>query len=365
MEGLIIDAYRKDEEIIKHLESAGGASINCIYGCGDIGLSVKEYLAEYNIEVNYFLVDDQYYISSSYQGINILKLSDINRISGKVNIIIGFSDINKAMEKLNEYKAVADVFCLSNPFVYLKEYDLDKNYFGIHRKEFEKSYDIMEDSLSKEIYKAFLNTRINLNYEYMLPYGGCRTYFGNELFSLTEEEVYVDCGAYDGDSVRTFLNSVNNKYKKIYAIEPDRFNFKKIENFVQKENILNIELINNGVWKEKDRLGFSETGNQENSVVENEPTNFLEVDSLDNMLKDEDVTFIKMSVQGCEEEALLGTSKVLKDKAPRLAITIFMKPDALVKIPQTIKSINPKYKIYLRCEDAFFARVILYAKVDK
>jgi hypothetical protein len=70
-----------------------------------------------------------------------------------------------------------------------------------------------------------------------------------------------------------------------------------------------------------------------------------------------------MSVQGAEKEAIMGAANILVCQEPKLAITIFMKPNSLIEIPKLIKKINPNYKIYLRCEESFFARVILYAKV--
>ncbi|MCI8875044.1 MAG: FkbM family methyltransferase [Lachnospiraceae bacterium] len=362
---IIFESCRLDEEIIKEVIKSGQAKKNCIYGCGDIGLLLKDFLQENSIKTDFFLIDDEYYISPFCQELPVLKLSEIKKKKEEMNIFIGFANVSKALDKLSEINKQHKIYCIANPCGYLKKYDINAEYYHMHLAEFEKSFKLLEDDLSRDIFVAYLNTRINLNYKYMLPFGGCRTYFGNELFELSNDEIYVDCGAFDGDSVKAFINSVKNSYKKIYAIEPDKINFKKIEQFIRKEQLTNIELINKGVWKCKDKLGFSETGNQENTMVQGKSANFLEVDSLNNILKDKDVTIIKMSVQGCEEEALLGADKILKDKAPNLAVTIFMKPDALIKLPCIIKKINPQYKIYLRCEEAFFARVILYAKVDK
>ena len=111
----------------------------------------------------------------------------------------------------------------------------------------------------------------------------------------------------------------------------------------------------------------NKSGNQELEISTDAVCSdtIIEVDSLDNILKENKITFIKLSVQGAEEKAILGAKKILMRWNPTLAITIFMKPDALIKIPKLIKEINPKYKLFLRCEEPFFARVILYAKVIK
>ena len=54
------------------------------------------------------------------------------------------------------------------------------------------------------------------------------TYFDDDVFRLGENEVFVNCGAYDGDTVRAFLEKSKGHFKKIYAVEPDKNNFAKL-----------------------------------------------------------------------------------------------------------------------------------------
>ncbi|MCI8780272.1 MAG: FkbM family methyltransferase [Lachnospiraceae bacterium] len=363
IENIIIEKERKDEQIIAEVKS--NKKSVCIYGCGDIGLNVHEFLEKNDIPVDFFIVDDKYYSPGNCKGLPVKKLSSILKKRNSLNLFIGFADFNGALEKIKNINLNSQIFCISNPFTYLQAYDLGAKFFLSQKSKFENALSLFEDKLSKEIFIAYLNTRINKNYKYMLPFNGCKTYFNNEIFTLSNDEVYIDCGAYNGDSVKSFLKNVNNKYKKIYAIEPDKKNFKKIEKFVSDNRIENITLMNKGVWKESAKLGFSDDGEQEGSITEEYTDNFIEVVSLDNTISSEKPTFIKFSVQGSEEDALLGTQNIIKNCHPKLAITIFMKPDALIKIPQIIKSINPHYKLYLRCEEAFFAKVILYAKAGE
>lgn len=41
--------------------------------------------------------------------------------------------------------------------------------------------------------------------------------------------VYIDCGAYNGDTVLEYAAFTNREYKKIYAFEPDPENLKKLK----------------------------------------------------------------------------------------------------------------------------------------
>ena len=61
------------------------------------------------------------------------------------------------------------------------------------------------------------------------PRGG--EYFANdfnEYLKLTENESFLDIGAYRGDTVEQFLSFTNGKYSNILAVEPDEKSFKKL-----------------------------------------------------------------------------------------------------------------------------------------
>lgn len=50
-------------------------------------------------------------------------------------------------------------------------------------------------------------------------------YFPNYLFQLGNNEVFVDCGAYDGDTVDELRRASNDQFVCIIAFEPDPDNF--------------------------------------------------------------------------------------------------------------------------------------------
>ncbi len=58
------------------------------------------------------------------------------------------------------------------------------------------------------------------------------------------------------------------------------------------------------------------------------------------------VDFIKMDIEGSEMEAIDGSSKIIREFKPRLAISGYHKPDDFWQIPNKLISINSGYKIY-------------------
>lgn len=365
LSGIIKEPVRLDCEIIKKLKKS--KNLIYIYGAGNVGLNCLEFLSAHNIIINGFLIDDEFFKDSVVNGLKVTKVSDFKGEREVVDIVIGFVNYREGIEKIKEIHNVESTYCLSNPCMHLKDQDITWEYYCENQIEFLKAYQLFEDDLSKSIFISYMNTRINLNFKHLLPFGDGETYF-NEIVPLAPEIVYMDIGAYNGDSIQHFLIKTKNKYKYIYAIEPDRKNFSDLQKYVNEKKIDNIALINKGCWSEKTviqsekKLDGQRFCIRENFDSQKDKESVVEVDTIDNILADSYVDFIKISAQGVEEEILKGAAKTLRRSNPTLSMCIFYNRDSLFKIPQLIKEINPRYQLYLRCSDPYFIRVILYAR---
>lgn len=97
-----------------------------------------------------------------------------------------------------------------------------------HGKEVLECYDFLEDSLSKEIYMKVVKKYIEGGYFTDIE----RTkdqYFSLREFSIIDEnEVFIDCGAFVGDTVEQYIWNREGVFQKIIAFEPDAGNFKAL-----------------------------------------------------------------------------------------------------------------------------------------
>ena len=75
----------------------------------------------------------------------------------------------------------------------------------------------------------------------------------------------------------------------------------------------------------------------------------------------DDVTFIKMDIEGSEYQALLGAKQIIKEKVPKLAISVYHNPEDIVQIPRLILSLRKEYKFYIRHYSSTGFDTILYA----
>jgi len=176
-----------------------------------------------------------------------------------------------------------------------------------------------------------------------------KQYFPEELYSILPGEVFIDCGAFDGDTIRELLNHQND-IGKIIAFEPDTMNFRKLQQYVStllpsdKEKILLRQVV---VGKYEQKVRFTTTGTVSSMVTEN---GNLELDCvcLGHEVIEYRPTFIKMDIEGSEIDALYGAFNLIQRTQPILAICIYHLPDHFWKIPLIIKSISDDYRFFLR-----------------
>ncbi|MEK4849520.1 FkbM family methyltransferase [Paenibacillus sp. FSL H7-0756] len=226
---------------------------------------------------------------------------------------------------------------------------------------FSKTYDALSDELSQDIFYDRLNCCISGNHEYLLTLRSkTPQYFDPKIISLSEEEIFIDGGAYTGDTVLEFLKQTNGMFKQIYSFEPEESKYKDYFEISSKYD--NIQLLTCGLWSKRDVLRFNavndgSSGVSENGIVE------IPVISIDELLDGKPVTFIKMDIEGAELEALKGAQETIKKYKPKLAICVYHKPLDIVEIPLFLKQLVPEYKIYLRHYNISMYETVCYAVV--
>lgn len=196
---------------------------------------------------------------------------------------------------------------------------------------------------------------------------GVRNAFGNIYFDLPQlecqdEEVFIDAGCFNGESTLGFIEWCGKRgYKKIYAFEPLEDGCKLIRQKLCGYH--GIELLKCVLGEKDGKIGFTQTDGIMGSQVVSGSAGGTVMDmcSIDSVLKGERVTFIKMDIEGSELAALKGARKTLEMYKPKLAISLYHKPEDILDIPEYILSVRPEYKLYLRSYSNMRWDFVLYA----
>ena len=108
-------------------------------------------------------------------------------------------------------------------------------------------------------------------------------------------------------------------------------------------------------------MHINEEGASANQISET-GEEMLEGINIDNDIE-EQVSMIKMDIEGGEAKALLGCGKHIREDNPKLLISVYHNYEDLWKIPRIIDEMNKNYNFYLRCygTELFPTEIILYA----
>lgn len=175
-------------------------------------------------------------------------------------------------------------------------------------------------------------------------------YFRDEFFSHSDNEVFLDGGAFDGDTIDEFFDWTMGKYNEIYAFEADPKTAKLLTEKMHRWH--NVHLIKKGLWDSNTTLNFS----LDNKIISSHITSdtdqnssCIECISFENQFgTDVPLSFIKLDIEGAEIQAINGMKNIIKKFHPKLAISIYHKPEDLWQIPLLIHELVPEYKLYIR-----------------
>lgn len=174
-----------------------------------------------------------------------------------------------------------------------------------------------------------------------------------------EYEIFVDGGCYDGENSRMFAKWAGGTQKTIYAFEPDEKNFRNCQSVLERIDNTVYQIIPKGLWSSETVLDFCASADEGSRFMEDGGLH-VPVTSLDSVVK-EKVTFIKMDIEGAEYEALRGAENLIRNHKPKLAISIYHKPEDIWELPRLILSIYPDYTFYLRHYSLSSEETVLYA----
>lgn len=226
-------------------------------------------------------------------------------------------------------------------------------------------YNLLSDDESKTVYKSIIQKRKNGVVDYTDIFDPIE-YFRNDFFNPKNEKVYVDAGAFDGDSVKKF-EKYNPGYSRIYAFEPDEDNYTElIENCNEEIRMNKVVPSQYGLSDNNDYALFEMGAGVSSAILQDwsdaDSISKIKCIKLDDAVK-EKVSMIKMDIEGNEIKALHGAENILKRDTPDLAICIYHKPDDLWNIPLLIHKMVPQYKMYIRHHGILYTDTVLYATV--
>lgn len=337
----------------------------CLFGAGNMGIDIANYMKSIGVNIDFFCDNNENLWGKEIcLGIKCISVEELLKYKNEVFVFISTGKYKEIVTQLQ----VLDFNIVIIPTSLMLK---SKNYLDTIDSELLKSniqslLEILEDENSKMIVveiikKWFMPISEYDKYNYNEINSGIQ-YLPKNIVNLSKQEVFVDVGAYDGDTIKEFLLETNNTFEKILAYEIDKNCYKKLNNNIKglDENIKNkIVLYNMGLYDKNEDIKYS--SNDTSSVISSSANENGKVVRLSDHAKDENITFIKMDIEGAEPNALEGAKDSITKYKPKLAICVYHEPYHLWEIPLFIKSLIPEYKIFIRHHSDFNVDTVCYA----
>jgi FkbM family methyltransferase len=220
---------------------------------------------------------------------------------------------------------------------------------------------LLADDPSRKTLLAALRQRLRGEFDADPPVAD--QYFPPDLVVLTKGEVFIDGGAFNGDTLQIFLERSGSKFDGYHAFEPDPANAAQLHARILdlprpvRERIFVHEL---ALYSHAEELGFA-SDKREASRVEPEGKRRVRGQPLDNVLPDQRVTFVKLDVEGAERQALLGAKSILSRSQPVTAVCVYHLPADLWEIPLMLHELLPRHRLFLRQHGFDGWELVVYA----
>lgn len=177
-----------------------------------------------------------------------------------------------------------------------------------------------------------------------------------------EGGAFIDAGCFDCDTSLRFSHWCNDKYSKIFAFEPDEKNIEICKQVAKQNGLERIEFYQLGLAKQSGAATFCVTGTSSSYISEDlEQGQKIILSTLDEIVGETKVSFIKMDIEGSELSALQGATEIIQRDKPLCAISVYHKPGDMVVIMDYLLSLVPEYKFALRHYSNVDAETVLYA----
>ena len=233
-------------------EKIRGKSV-VIWGAGECASQFIERNSWIVDQIKYFVDRDKAGQNKKFFGKDILSLDHLLKETGDICCLLASQYYADMLEKLNE----SQFFCEEgreayNAFYmnYSREW-MDTSVLDEHMAELKE---ILSDEESKRVVDAIREHRRQFNIDYRDVQESAQ-YFVEDIVRREEDAVFVDAGAYDGDTAKRFFTFQKDLYEEIYCFEMDARNYEKLKrNLSDRDNIC---LLNCGLWDREQDMGYS------------------------------------------------------------------------------------------------------------
>jgi FkbM family methyltransferase len=332
-----------------------------LFGAGNLGRKALAGLRKAGIEPVAFSDNDERAWGKEIEGVKVLSPKEAIAKHGATSTFVMTiwrgEGTDRMPDRINALKALGAERVV--PFAplfwkhaadFLPHYALNLPHRVIDQAdEVRAAFALFEDPASQKEFLAQIRWRLLADFDTLPNPVKHEIYFPEDLFAIAKDEVFVDCGAFDGDTVRRFFTHRPDFEGAIHAFEPDPKNFAKLSAYrdaLPEPQRARVQVHPYATAAKRETVKFSGTGTEAASVGIGEME--VEAAPLDEILAGTKPTYLKMDVEGSELDAVVGARNILQQHAPALALCVYHRQNHLWRVPLQVREYSDQYRFYLR-----------------
>lgn len=369
-----IDAARARETATLPTALAGKRDV-VLFGSGNLGRKLLPTLQAHGLNVVAYADNARQKWGTSVEGVPVLSPADAAARFGQ-----GAAFIVTIWAPLHSFPATRAMLAqlgasivLPFPVVFwaypeaLPHYQFERPSWILAQADaIRAAYRLFEhDEISRRQFLGHLQWRLTLDYDALPTASPADQYIVDNVIPAHDDLVFVDGGAFDGDTLRRILDSRFGNFRHYFAFEPDPDNFIRLENCWRSlpEHVRQrVELRREALFSAEGTTRFDAAAATRAMIAADGGVEVATA-ALDRLLDGKRQNFIKLDLEGAELDALEGGKHHIATASPDLAVCIYHRPEDLWHLPLWIARTNPSYSFHLRTHDEAGLEIVCYATV--
>jgi FkbM family methyltransferase len=327
-----------------------------LFGAGPLGKSVLVGLRKAGVEPVAFADNNPDLWHRQVMGVPVLSAIEAAALHGKtacfVVTIYQGSSPRRQLASLGCHRVVACAPLLwKYADIFIPQCGIELPHrFREQCQSIRQCYAMLGDELSKRELREQLFWRYWLDFSALSPpLDASTTYFPMDLISPLPDEVFVDCGSFDGETTQSFSRHWGREFRHVVAFEPDPVNQGRLVDNLSATGIGDrVTVMPYAAGNTNGPVSFACSGAVTSHVTTQDAGTAVECRRLDDIDWPLMPTYIKMDIEGAEPEALAGAAELLRRYQPVLAVCTYHRSEHLWQIPNLIRSISSEYHLFLR-----------------
>ena len=311
-----------------------------LYGMGNGADKIINVLKDFGVEISGVFATDGFVREKYFHGFKLSSYSQLKESFGQMTVLLCFgSSRPEVLENIKRISAEQELLAPDVPVfgggLFTAEYARE------NRGALARVYSRLADCKSRKTFENIIRYKLSGKLDFLCR---CEVSEGEPYRSflrLSDNESYLDLGAYTGDTVADFISRTGS-YNSITAVEPDKKSFKKL--IANTDGLENFRAVNACVSDRSGAECFSMRGGRNSSLGEGDEITAVTVDELAR----DGATFIKADVEGGEAKAIAGAKNTILKYKPKIQLACYHRTEDLFALPAAVDDIRNDYKLYMR-----------------